>query len=149
MAGHPELSKPVLIQVKACYASPTPDWVFLGSLTEDVLQGREPVYNRNPGFRADYLAAVSISDPKMYRTFIIPISDAEDLVLRTYREWHAHPTRTGAQRKVVPKVYLSVTPDKPRNRAGIRSREIYDAATKALVAFEDRYDSLLAAGLSL
>src|SRR3954454_7985129 len=58
MVGHPELSKPVLIQVKACYASPTPDWVFLGSLTENVLEGHEPVYNRKPGFRADYLAAV-------------------------------------------------------------------------------------------
>src|SRR3954469_9013735 len=73
MVGHPKLTKPMLIQVKACYADPAPDWVFLGSLTEEVLEGREPVYNRKPGFQADYLAAVSIVNPKRYRAFIIPI----------------------------------------------------------------------------
>ena len=142
MVGHPRLSRPILIQVKACHAPRGPDFVFLGNLTEDVLHGREPVYNRKPGFRADYLAAVSITDAKTYRTFIIPIQAAEELVLRTYRAWHAHPTRTGIQRKVVPKVYLNVT-EKRRERAGARSQEIYQAASEALAAFEDRYDDLL------
>jgi hypothetical protein len=86
---------------------------------------------------------VAIVDPKTYRTFIIPIPAAEDLVLRTYREWRAHPTRAGTQRKVVRKVYLSAAPDKPRELAGARSREIYEAATKTLVTFEDSYDNLL------
>ena len=41
-----------------------------------------------------------------------------------------------------PKVYLNVT-EKRRERAGARSQEIYQAASEALAAFEDRYDGLL------
>ena len=69
LVGHSQLTKPVLLQVKANHAPLGPSAVFLGSLTEDVLEGREPVYNRKPGFKADFLAAVSITSPNFYRTF--------------------------------------------------------------------------------
>jgi len=143
LVGHPNLNKPVLIQVKAHHAPRSPDTIFLGNLTEEVLEGREPFYNRKRGFQADYLAAVSISNPKTYRTFILPIPVAENIVLRTARAWHAHPTRAGGQRKIVPTIYLNVRPQTPPGRGSERSREIYQAASEALLTFEDKYESLL------
>ena len=64
--------------VRACGlswdASEEPHFVFLASLTPEVLEGREPVYNRKPEFRADFIAAVSINHPRNYRVFIMPVA---------------------------------------------------------------------------
>lgn len=145
MVGHPSLARPALIQVKACYAPSSPDWIFLGALTEKALAGEEGIYNRKPGFKADYLIAVCVVNPKVYRCFILPIEDAESIALTAFRKWHAHPTRAGEQRKVVPKMYLSVTPDRGRARASVHSREIFGAATDELLKYENAFEILTSA----
>jgi hypothetical protein len=109
MLGHAELTKPVLVQVKACVAAPSPNWVFLGALTEAKLAGTLAVYNSKDGFKADVLALVAVAEPNVYRTFVLPIAVAEEIVLRKYRAWHATPKRTGEQRRVVPTMYIDVT----------------------------------------
>jgi len=149
MVGHPGLSRPALIQVKACHAPSSPDWIFLGALTEKALAGEEGIYNRKPGFKADYLAAVCVVNPRTYRTFILPIEDAQSIALTAFRKWHAHPTRAGEQRKVVPKMYLSVTPGKERTRASMHSRKIFDAARDELLKYEDAFGILTSGTVTL
>jgi hypothetical protein len=145
MVGHPGLARPALIQVKACSAPSSPDWIFLGALTEEALAGEEGIYNRKPGFRADYLAAVCVVNPKVYQFIILPIEEAESITLTVFRKWHAHPTRAGEQRKVVPEMYLSVTPGRERTRASVHSCEIFDAARDELLKYEDAFQ-ILASG---
>ena len=143
MVGHPNSTRPALVQVRACYAPEEPHFVFLASLTPEVLEGCEPVYNRKSGFRADYIAAVSINHPQNYRVFIMPVATAAEIVLHTSRAWHTLPKRDGDKRKLVPRWYLSINPKETEARVLATGDERYRTAIESLAGHEGRYDLLL------
>lgn len=141
LVGHEEMSRPVLIQVKASLEKDL-DHVFLGSPSSEVLEGKEAFYNRKAGFKADFLAAVVMTKPAAYRVFILPIARAEELAVAAIRAWHRVPTKSNAQRKPLPKLYCLVNPAKKRLRASPESQEIFGALSQAVMPFENCYDSL-------
>jgi hypothetical protein len=143
MVGHRSSNRPALIQVRACYAQKEPNFVFLASLTPEVLEGGEPVYNRKLGFRADYIAAVSINHPKNYRVFIMPVATAEEIVLHTSRAWHTLPKRDGDKRKLVTRWYVSINLKEAEARALATGDERYRLASENLANHEGRFDLLM------
>ena len=46
MVGHSKLQKPLLIQVKSCFAKKAPNWIFVGNLTKEVIEDNEQMYNK-------------------------------------------------------------------------------------------------------
>ncbi|SEE39461.1 hypothetical protein SAMN05444161_5628 [Rhizobiales bacterium GAS191] len=111
LVGHRSLDKPILIQVKACRAFPEPNWIFLGSPNGIALNSGRPFYNGKLGFKADVLAAVSISSPKKFRVFFVNIDDAERAVTSILTKRNKLLTRRMTAKKLPPKLYLSVAPE--------------------------------------
>jgi hypothetical protein len=113
MIGHSKSREPLLVQVKACLAKKAPNWVFVGNLTENILNGVETMYNRKAGFHSDVLAAVSISNiapnATSYRIFVMPIKDAERIIAPAFKEILCNFKEFwGESRKIYSKVYLSL-----------------------------------------
>ena len=142
LVGHQNMRRPALIQVKASLEKSL-DYIFLGSPSPEVFEGKEPFYNRRPGFKADFLAAVVMTKPSNYRVFILQVAQAEKLIVKAIRAWHQVPTKSNVQRKYLPKVYCLVNPAKKRARASRESQNIFGALSKAIIPYENRYDLLL------
>lgn len=141
LVGHEGMARPALIQVKASLEKSL-DYVFLGSPSPEVLDGKEAFYNRKAGFKADFLAAVVMTRPNEYRVFILPIAQAEKLAVAAITAWHRVPTKNNDQRKPQPKLYCLVNPSKKRPRASQESQQIFGSLSEAVIPFESRYDIL-------
>ena len=128
---------PLLIQVKACFAKAEPNWIFVGNLTDGIIMGKDKMFNRKDGFDADILAAVAISNTKKYRVFIIPVGDAERIIVEGFRKFLKIPKKNGEPKKVfaLARISLNLKSKTKKDMA------LHDTARK-LLKYENAFGAL-------
>src|SRR5208282_4509824 len=128
---------PLLIQVKACFAKAEPNWIFVGNLTDEIISGNDKMFNRKDGFHADILAAVSISNTKKYRVFIMPVGDAERIIVEGFKKYYKSNKKDGEARKVFALARISLD---LKSKSG-KDSALHEAS-RQLLEYEDAFDAL-------
>jgi hypothetical protein len=118
LVGHHKLTKPVLIQVKACEPQNQGN-VFMGAFREG------PLYNSKPDFHADFIMSVAITSLKDYRIFVLPVGLTDRVLAEVYKKFHLLRTKKNEARKPVPTMYVPM-----RLRKNVHH---FDHATKMLL----------------
>lgn len=142
LVGHEQLTEPILIQVKACYA-PRLQRVFFGGFPSQILDGEGSLFNSKPGFHADFIVTVSIKSPKDYRVFVIPVQLAERLLTTAFKKWHEVPIKSNERRRPVPTMYVSVRSKSEWTKIRPAAKATFRPLWEAVLARENAYSLLL------
>ena len=141
MIGHEKLERPVLVQVKSCYAD-SGSWIFLGSFDEEKRLGNSKIYNNKKGFFADFVVFIGIQDPKKYNYFVVPINVAEKIARDTWSAICEVPKKDQSRRQPPPGMYLAMSEKESKNNRSANSeiQKLLSEARTKLLPYQEKVD---------
>lgn len=114
------------IQVKgAANKSDERWWVQYGFCTDEIIDRKEPMFNRHSTFyKANLVVLVAIRSPKEYRCVVLPIEAAEEAAQKNLDREYRTLTRKGTRKKPFKVwVYIEPSPRSMRESSNVLDEE--------------------------